>query len=150
MPSFTSWDVRDITPKLREWYASMHNTCGADTRFLKACADAKETYAAIPHNYLLWAIEYIIDRCENTNPRARRKAICLERAARGSIKSGRSPNGSQFVNLTFVDVMVIVGTDIRTCYFVSLNAWLLQIVGVPMGHGFTRISYVRYLLVCVQ
>ena len=42
MPSFTLWNVRDITPKLREWYASMHNAYGADTRFLKACADAKE------------------------------------------------------------------------------------------------------------
>ena len=80
-------------------YASMHNAYGADTRFLEACADAKEMYTAIPHNFLLRAIEYIIDRCETTNPRARRKAICVERAARGSIRFGRSPNGSQFVNL---------------------------------------------------
>ena len=78
MPSFTSWNVRDITPtKLREWYASMHNAYGADTRFLKACADAKEMYTAMPHHYHLRAIEYIIDRCENTNPRARRSdALC--------------------------------------------------------------------------
>ena len=133
MPSFTLWNVRDSTPKLREWYASMHNAYGADTRFLKACADAKEMYTAIPHNFLLRAIEYIIDRFETTNPRARRKTVCVERAARGSIRFGRSPNGSQFVNLTFEEVMTIVGTDIRTCYFVSLGVWLLQIVGVPMG-----------------
>ena len=67
------------------------------------------------------------------DPRVRRKTVCVERAARGSIRFGRSPNDSQFVNLTFEEVMKIVGTDIRTCHFVSLGVWLLQVVGVPMG-----------------
>ena len=51
----------------------------------------------------------------------------------GVLKFGRSPDSSQFFNLAFEGVMVIVGTDIQTCYFVSLDVWLLQVVGVPMG-----------------
>ena len=75
-------------PKLREWYASMHNAYGADTRFLKACADAKEMYTAIPHNFLLRAIEYIIDRCETTKTHAhvaRRYALNVPRGARSDL-----------------------------------------------------------------
>ena len=133
MKSFTLWKTQDITPSLRAWYAKMGKAYGPHTRVLTACADAKEMYTAIPHGFLARAIEFIVKRCRNKNRRARRGFVSVSRQKRGPIRFGRSPDTKLFVNLSFDDVLAIVMTDIRNCYFVSLGVWLLQVVGVPMG-----------------
>ena len=134
LKAFTLWNVHDMTSTLRQWQADL-KPFGAHTRFLNYCADVKEMYTGLPHNCILRAVEFVLERCATTHRRGRRRCVSIERRKRGSIRFGRSDPSlmSQFVTLTFADIKAICETDINTCYFTSLGTLLRQIVGVPMG-----------------
>ena len=133
MPSFTLWKTSDITPSLRRWIDDLLGKYGSNSRLLTACADAKEMYTSLKHAFVIQAIECIVDRCRTHHRKGRRGVVRLQRGKRGPIFFGRSANTTQYVNLTFTQILEIVVTDIRTCYFKSLGVWLWQVVGVPMG-----------------
>ena len=132
--AFTLWNVHDMNSTLRQWQTDL-NPFGQHTRFLSYCADVKEMYTGLPHDSIIRAVEFVLHRCTQVNRRGRRRCVKLERVKRGSIAFGRADPFlmSQFVTLTFEDILRICSTDIRTCFFASLSTILRQVVGVPMG-----------------
>ena len=130
--AFTLWACKDMTSAIRKDAAELRGAFGPNTAFLPYCGDIKNMYTSLPHDMVIRAIEFVLDRCARTR-QGRTRHVSFERKHRGRIQFGRSRSNSEMGCMSFKDILRVSSFDIRHAFFKSLGTVLRQVVGIPMG-----------------
>ena len=118
--------MKAISKRLKQTY-------GNKTSLLCYCADIKNMYTSLPHDAIITAIDFILDRFKQTKMGRRCKSgISIEKYAHGSVLPGYTQNNS-YITLKLTDIRRICVFDIRNAFFSCFGHILKQTVGVPMG-----------------
>ena len=129
---FTLWKTQDMKSCIKQIQKDLQQVYGKNTNFSILCGDIKNMYTELPHDEIIKAVEFMINR---TKAKTRRKHVTIERKKRGEINLGKTSavTSESHTVLSFEKILEICKFDIKNTYFTSLGQILHQTKGVPMG-----------------
>lgn len=125
---FTLHTTQEFVPTLKQIVSMMH-THGFD-RFACVAGDIKQMYTELPHDFVLEAVDWLIQRA---GAKTRRSHIAVPRRGNKGIHFGIDYNTADYVTFDFATLRDIVAFDLNNATFTQGETLLSQKVGIPMG-----------------
>ena len=131
LEEFVLWKTQDLNIEIKKINEKLINQYGSHTEIIPFCADIKNMYTELPHEDILKAVRFILNRCQE---KTRRKHVTIEKSKQGDAFIGKSAiTKTTHACFSFDEIENICKFDLDNIFFKSNGQILQQIKGVPMG-----------------
>ena len=131
LDDFILWKTQDLNNEIRKINLKLRGQHGNNTKILPFCADIKNMYTELPHEDILKAVRFILEKCKS---KTRRSNVTIEKCKQGDAIMGKSViTRTTHICFSFKEIEDICKFDLENIYFKSNGQILQQIRGVPMG-----------------